>query len=94
MIYVQPLKLSGKKIKCVEQTITNFAYECPSTITCSNSDYAVCSGGENEIQCKLLPKYNFGVPYICNDNTCSKSFKDWGKDVVCGDLYLFYEYYS
>ena len=81
-------ELPGVKTRCVEQTITNYAFECPSTITCSNPDYVVCSDGkcvENEIMCKPLRECPPNYPYLCNNFECAKSFEDCSKAVVCGD---------
>ena len=81
-------ELPGVKTRCVEQTVTNYAFECPSTIMCTNPDYVVCSDGEcvpNEIYCKPLRECPLNYPYLCNNNACAKSFEDCSKGVACGD---------
>jgi len=81
-------ELPGIKTRCVEQTITKYAYECPSTIMCTNPDYVVCPDGScvaNEIMCGPLRDCPLDYPYLCGNNACAKTYKDCSKPVACGD---------
>jgi len=81
-------ELPGIKTRCVEQTITKYAYECPSTIMCTNPDYVVCPDGScvaNEIMCGPLRDCPLDYPYLCGNNACAKTYKDCTKPVACGD---------
>ena len=72
-------ELPGVKTRCVDQTILNYSFQCPSTITCSDPDYVVCSDGKcapNEIMCKPLKECPFDTPYLCNNNECAESYED------------------
>ena len=81
-------KLPEGKTRCVEQTIIKFAYQCPSTIMCTNPDYVVCPDGNcvaNEIMCGPLKDCPISYPFLCINNDCVKTYKDCTKSMACGD---------
>ena len=67
------------KTRCVNQDLTQYAYECQSTITCSDSEKVVCPNGkcvENEIFCKNMIECPIDNPFLCKyNNKCVKSFQ-------------------
>ena len=78
------------KTRCVDQNITQYAYECQSTITCSPPNIFVCPDGKcvkNEIQCKNMVECPIDNPFLCKkSNKCVKSFKFCEIDkYFCGD---------
>lgn len=82
--------LHDGKTRCVDQNITQNAYECQSTITCSHPDKVVCPDGEcviNEIFCKNMKECPIDFPFLCKkSNKCVKSFELCEIDkYYCGD---------
>ena len=86
------------KTRCVDQNITQYAFECQSTITCSNPNKFVCPDGkcvQNEILCKNMIECPIDNPYLCKkENKCVKSFKYCERNkIFCGDGYSLCEDY-
>ena len=82
--------LSDGKTRCVDQNITQYAYECQSTITCSDLDKVVCPDGKcvkNEIFCKSIKECPIDTPFLCKyNNKCVTSLKFCEKyKYYCGD---------
>jgi hypothetical protein len=78
--------LPNNRIRCISQEIMSYAYQCASTIACSNKDEVVCPDGScvsNEIQCKGLPKCPTRFPYVCSNGGCAEKYTDCSLGIAC-----------
>ena len=80
----------SNKYRCIGQTITDSPELCPSTYSCPNEDYVVCSDGScvtNEIYCPALNRCFGEFPYRCQNNACAVDYASCIQAVACGHKY-------
>ena len=81
-------ELPDDKVRCVEQTITSYSKECPSTVTCDDRNQVVCSNTRkcvnSEVECPKLTECSSSRPFLCAPDWCVPNSSYCPKAKACG----------
>ena len=76
------------KIRCFDQQVTKYDYECAHTITYPDKNQVACSDGtcfENEVFCEPIREYPYYYPHLYSNNICVDNASDLMEGIAWGN---------